>query len=133
MARLIKMDELVSFSKQIEEDVSPIILINKFNARPEYADRFIKAWEKHAIYFRSQPGCISALKEVENAGNIKHIVKLSVMGVHAKPGVTGGRLHRQVEKMIEESGIPFTIFCINFLMQNFVNSLSQTIREQGSF
>ena len=43
MARLIEMDELLSFSKQIEEDVSLIILINKFNVRPEDADRFIKA------------------------------------------------------------------------------------------
>jgi quinol monooxygenase YgiN len=60
MARLIEMDELVSFSKQIEEDVSPIVLINKFNVGPEDADQFIKAWEKHATYFRSQPGFISA-------------------------------------------------------------------------
>jgi quinol monooxygenase YgiN len=60
MARLIEMDELVSFSKQIEEDVNPIVLINKFDVRPEDVDQFIKAWEKHATYFRSQPGCISA-------------------------------------------------------------------------
>jgi uncharacterized protein YbjT (DUF2867 family) len=73
------------------------------------------------------------LKEVENAGNIKHIVKLSVMGADAEPGITGGRLHRQVEKMIEESGIPFTFLRPNFFMQNFVNFLSQTIKEQGSF
>jgi uncharacterized protein YbjT (DUF2867 family) len=73
------------------------------------------------------------LKEVENAGNIKHIVKLSVMGADAEPGITGGRLHRQVEKMIEESGIPFTFLRPNFFMQNFVNFLSQTIKEQDSF
>jgi uncharacterized protein YbjT (DUF2867 family) len=73
------------------------------------------------------------LKEIENAGNIKHIVKLSVMGADAEPGITGGRLHRQVEKMIEESGIPFTFLRPNFFMQNFVNFLSQTIKEQGSF
>ena len=48
------------------------------------------------------------LKEIENAGNIKHIVKLSVMGADAEPRITGGRLHRHAEKMIEESGIPFT-------------------------
>ncbi|MGI8833566.1 MAG: SDR family oxidoreductase [Nitrososphaeraceae archaeon] len=73
------------------------------------------------------------LKEIENTGNIKHIVKLSVMGADAEPGITGGRLHRQVEKMIEESGIPFTFLRPNFFMQNFVSFLSQTIREQGAF
>jgi quinol monooxygenase YgiN len=60
MSRLAEMDEHITFSKQIEEDVSPIVLINKFNVRPEEADQFIKAWEKDATYFRSQPGCVSA-------------------------------------------------------------------------
>jgi uncharacterized protein YbjT (DUF2867 family) len=73
------------------------------------------------------------LKEVKNAGNINHIVKLSVMGADAEPGITGGRLHRQAEKMIEDSGISFTFLRPNFFMQNFVNFLSQMIREQGSF
>jgi uncharacterized protein YbjT (DUF2867 family) len=73
------------------------------------------------------------LKEVKNAGNINHIVKLSVMGADAEPGITGGRLHRQAEKMIEDSGISFTFLRPYFFMQNFVNFLSQMIREQGSF
>ena len=73
------------------------------------------------------------LKEVKNAGNINHIVKLSVMGADAEPGITGGRLHRQAEKMIEDSGLSFTFLRPNFFMQNFVNFLSQMIREQGSF
>ena len=37
---------------------------------------------------------------------IKYIVKLSVIGADAEPGIMIGRLHRQEEKMIEESGIP---------------------------
>jgi uncharacterized protein YbjT (DUF2867 family) len=73
------------------------------------------------------------LKEVKNAGNTNHIVKLSVMGADAEPGITGGRLHRQAEKMIEDSGLSFTFLRPNFFMQNFVNFLSQMIREQGSF
>ena len=73
------------------------------------------------------------LKEVKNAGNINHIVKLSVMGADAEPGITGGRLHRQAEEMIENSGISFTFLRPNFFMQNFVNFLSKMIIEQGSF
>jgi uncharacterized protein YbjT (DUF2867 family) len=73
------------------------------------------------------------LKEIENAGNIKHIVKLSVMGADSEPGIIGSRLHRQVEKMIEDAGIAFTFLRPNFFMQNFVTFLSQSIKEQGAF
>jgi uncharacterized protein YbjT (DUF2867 family) len=73
------------------------------------------------------------LKEIENAGNIKHIVKLSVMGADSEPGIIGSRLHRQVEKMIEDSEIGFTFLRPNFFMQNFVNFFSQSIKEQGAF
>ena len=73
------------------------------------------------------------LKEIENAGNIKHIVKLSVMGADSETGIIGSRLHRQVEKMIEDTGIPFTFLRPNFFMQNFVNFFSQSIKEQDAF
>lgn len=73
------------------------------------------------------------LKEIENAGNIKHIVKLSVMGADSEPGIIGSRLHRQVEKMMEDTAIPFTFLRPNFFMQNFVNFFSQSIKEQGAF
>ena len=73
------------------------------------------------------------LKEIENAGNIKQIVKLSGMGADSEPGIIASRLHRQVEKMIEDTGIPFTFLRPNFFMQNFVNFFSQSIKEQGAF
>jgi len=65
--------------------------------------------------------------------NIKYIVKQSVMGADAEPGITPSRLHRQAEKIIEESGIPFTFLRPNFFMQNFVNFFSQTIKSQNAF
>jgi len=71
------------------------------------------------------------LKEIINSGNIKHIVKLSVMGAESEPGIIGSRLHRQVEKMIEDSGIAFTFVRPNFFMQNFVTFFSRSIKEQG--
>jgi uncharacterized protein YbjT (DUF2867 family) len=64
---------------------------------------------------------------------IKYIVKQSVMGADAEPGITPSRLHRQAEKIIEESGIPFTFLRPNFFMQNFVNFFSQTIKSQNAF
>ena len=53
----------------------------------------------------------------------KHIVKLSHIRAHPddKPQINITRLHHQAEKIIEESGIPFTFLRPNFFMQNFVN------------
>jgi uncharacterized protein YbjT (DUF2867 family) len=64
---------------------------------------------------------------------VKYIAKQSVMGADAEPGITPGRLHRQAEKIIEESRIPFTFLRPNFFMQNFVNYYSNLIRSQGAF
>ncbi len=37
-----------------------MILIDKFNVKPQEADQFSKMWEKDATYFKSQHGCISS-------------------------------------------------------------------------
>ena len=60
MAKLIEMDENVNFSSQLEEDVGPIVFMNKFTVKPQDPDQFLKAWEKDATYFKSQPRFISA-------------------------------------------------------------------------
>jgi uncharacterized protein YbjT (DUF2867 family) len=66
-------------------------------------------------------------------GGINHIVKLSSMEAETGPETTIGRLHRQEEKIIEESGIPYTFLRPSAFMQNFVNYLGQTIRNQNAF
>jgi uncharacterized protein YbjT (DUF2867 family) len=48
---------------------------------------------------------------------IQHIVKLSVFGADAEPGIVIGRLHRQEEKMVEESGILYTFLRASAFMQ----------------
>ena len=58
------------------------------------------------------------VNEAKKAG-VKYIVKQSLIGADAQPGITPSRLHRQAEKIIEESGIPFTFLGPNFFMQNF--------------
>ena len=60
MAKFIETDEHVRLSEQLEENIGPIVLINKFNVKPEEADQFVKAWEKDATFFKSQPRLISA-------------------------------------------------------------------------
>ena len=54
------MDENVKLTEQLEENIGPIVLINKFNVKPEEADQFLIAWEKDATFFKNQPGFISA-------------------------------------------------------------------------
>src|SRR5215211_7454887 len=60
MAKFGEMDEKVTLSEQLEENVSPVILIHKFNVKPEEADQLLKTWADDAAYFKSQPGFISA-------------------------------------------------------------------------
>ena len=68
----------------------------------------------------------SLVKEVKKNG-VKYIVKLSVMKADAEPGYTLGRLHRQEDKIIEESGIPYTFLRPTSFMQSFVNFYSQGV------
>ena len=60
MARFVEADERIKFSEQLEVTVGSVVEIIKFNVKPEEADQFLKAWEKDATYYKSQPGFISA-------------------------------------------------------------------------
>lgn len=59
MAKLIEMDERVGIFEQMEDDVGPVILINKFSVDPDEFDQFIKGWAAEAKKFKEQPGFIS--------------------------------------------------------------------------
>jgi uncharacterized protein YbjT (DUF2867 family) len=75
----------------------------------------------------------SSLIEEAKKNGIKFLVKLSTMGADLEPGYTSGRLHRQIEKIIEESGIPYAFLRPNSFMQNLVTRSSQTIKNQNAF
>ncbi|WP_018476961.1 SDR family oxidoreductase [Pontibacter roseus] len=64
---------------------------------------------------------------------VKHIVKLSALGAGAEPGIQLGRWHRDIEKYIEESGIPYTFLRPASFMQNLVNYNAETIQKEGKF
>ena len=72
------------------------------------------------------------IKEAKK-NNVKHIVKLSVMGADMEPPITITRLHRQEEKIIEDSGIPYTFLRPVGFIQNFINFFGQTIKNQNAF
>jgi uncharacterized protein YbjT (DUF2867 family) len=62
-----------------------------------------------------------SLVDAAKKAGVKHIVKLSVMGVEAEPGIALGRLHRASEKAIQDSGIAWTMLRPTFFMENFFN------------
>lgn len=60
LVKLVEMDEKVTLSDEMEEkNVGSVILINKFNMKPEEVDEFLQAWASDAAYFKQQPGFIS--------------------------------------------------------------------------
>ena len=70
--------------------------------------------------------------------SIHHIVKLSSMAADDDDEEIGlattiGRIHREEEKIIEESGIPFTLLRPPAFMQNFVTQFGHTIRTHNAF
>lgn len=64
---------------------------------------------------------------------VKHIVKLSALGAGAEPGIQLGRWHREMERCVEESGIPYTILRPAGFMQNLVNYSADTVKQEGKF
>lgn len=54
------MDPNVSFAKQIEHNVAPVVLLSTFLVRPEYVDDFLSGFQKQFAIMRKQPGLISA-------------------------------------------------------------------------
>ena len=59
MVKIVEMDEVTTLGKQLEEDVGPVILINKFNLNPQDVSQFLKAWASDAEIMKQQPGFIS--------------------------------------------------------------------------
>jgi uncharacterized protein YbjT (DUF2867 family) len=74
----------------------------------------------------------NVVQEAKKNG-VTHIVKLSAEGADAEPGTIIGKIHRREEKIIEESGIPYTFLRPTGFMQNFVNFFGHTIKTQNAF
>ncbi len=72
------------------------------------------------------------VNEAKKSG-IKHIVKQSIMRADLGADVEAMRLHRQTEKLIEESGIPYTFLRPNEFMQGFINFQGTTIKSNNAF
>jgi uncharacterized protein YbjT (DUF2867 family) len=69
------------------------------------------------------------VEEASRAG-VNHIVKLSVLG--ASMHTLLGMMHREAERVIEDSGIAYTFVRPNFFMQNYFG-MANTIKSKGEF
>jgi uncharacterized protein YbjT (DUF2867 family) len=76
------------------------------------------------------PELVSNLVTEAKKAGIRYIVRLSAMG---ESSIASVRLHLEGEKIIEESGIPFTILRPNTFMQFFVNFYGPTIKNNNAF
>jgi uncharacterized protein YbjT (DUF2867 family) len=76
--------------------------------------------------------CSNIINEAKKNG-VKYVVKLSAMGADSEPRSTVLRLHGEEEKIIEDSGIPYTFLRPPAYMQNFVTQFGHTIKTQNSF
>ena len=58
---MTEMEENVTLAVQLEEGEGghPVILINKFNVKPEDVDQFLKVWAAAVAYLKQKPGFIS--------------------------------------------------------------------------
>lgn len=70
----------------------------------------------------------NAVETAARAG-VKHIVKLSVLGASPFTPIILGRWHWESEKMIEQSGIPFTFVRPTFFMSNIREYIQTAIAE----
>ena len=72
MVEIEEMDKRRTLDKQLEEDVGPVLLINKFNLDPQDVNQFLKAWASDAEIINSnldssQPNYIEVLLEVAHS------------------------------------------------------------------
>ena len=71
------------------------------------------------------------LIDVAKQVGVKQVVRLSARGANAEPGTQLGRQHREIEKYLEASGIPYVMLRPTSFMQNFINNYKATILSEN--
>jgi uncharacterized protein YbjT (DUF2867 family) len=116
----------ISKSKSKVKSLEHHKLVEMDYDNPETVTAALKGMDKLFLLTPTHPKMVDFTSNLVNGakeGHLKHIVKLSHIRVDAAEGpqINITHLHRQTEKIIEDSGIPFTFLRPNFFMQNFVN------------
>lgn len=93
-------------------------------AKPETIAAAVKGADRLFLltpFTADQVELARAVIEAAKAAGVKHIVKLSAIGADSEPGIQLGRWHREIEKLVEASGISYTILRPANFMDNFIN------------
>ena len=53
MVKIVEMDENVTLKSQLEENVGPVIVLNKFTVKSEDVDQFLKVFEDTTKVFKA--------------------------------------------------------------------------------
>src|SRR5437762_7182457 len=69
----------------------------------------------------NQVAMVYAFIDATKRAGVRHIVKLSVIGVDTDPPFTFGKWHAANDQHVRESGLAFTFLRPNSFMQNFIN------------
>ena len=122
---------------KIEKISSRAHLIEIDYDKPETLRRACEGVSKIFLLTPDSPRAVelasNLVKEAKKAG-VRHIVKQSNILVTKMETLTNyTRLHREAEKIIEESGIQFTFLRPNDFMQNFVTFYAPTIKTNSAF
>lgn len=75
----------------------------------------------------------SLMVERARAHGVRHLVRLSALGVDHPRTITLGKVHGEVERIIRGSGIDCTFLRPNSFMQNFITYWGESIRRQNAF
>ena len=59
MSLLCPLDPAFPIERQIELDVSPVVLVNVFTLDKADEPAFLKVWQDDAVFMKQQPGFIS--------------------------------------------------------------------------
>ena len=125
-----KVDKLEQF---VDKGVE---IVNMDYTKPETISNALEKVDKIFLQTLPTPNVtdISSnfIREAKKKG-VRSIVKLSAMGADSEPTSTILRLHGMEEKIIQESGIPYTFLRPSAFMQNFVTQFGNTIRMQNIF
>ena len=77
-----------------------------------------------------QPANEARIVDAAKKAGVRHVVKLSTSGADAKNPPVFLEIHRDAERHIEASGVPWTFLRPSFFMQNYLD-FADAIRAQG--
>jgi uncharacterized protein YbjT (DUF2867 family) len=103
--------------------------------KPETLDTALSGVERALLLPANTPQQVEQERnfiEAAKRAGTRHVVKFSVFGANVSSSARIARWHGQTEKLLEESGIPFTHLRPNFFMQNLL-WFAPTITAEGVF